>query len=66
MRNGTSFRTQVHFSDYLSLRDRGGATFRRHLRAIGGVIDEWRCAVICRDDRLPSAESVRELRVLEP
>jgi regulator of RNase E activity RraA len=37
---GTSLREQVRFTDYLQARDRNGTTFRQHLRAIGGAIEE--------------------------
>ncbi|MCI1641898.1 MAG: RraA family protein [Actinomyces sp.] len=40
MRLGTSIRTQASFTDYLTARDRDGVTFRQHLRAIGGEIEE--------------------------
>ncbi|MCB5164397.1 RraA family protein [Streptomyces bambusae] len=40
MRLGTSLRTQVRFADHLAARDRDGTTFREHLRAIGGAIEE--------------------------
>lgn len=37
---GTSLREQTRFTDYLAARDRDGTTFRQHLRAIGGAIEE--------------------------
>jgi regulator of RNase E activity RraA len=40
MRLGTALREQVRFGDYLAARDRDGTTFRQHLRAIGGAIEE--------------------------
>jgi regulator of RNase E activity RraA len=40
MKLGTSFRSQVMFTDYLAARDREGTTFRQHLRSIGGAIEE--------------------------
>ncbi len=40
MRLGTSLREQARFADYLTTRDRHGTTFRAHLRAIGGEIEE--------------------------
>jgi len=40
MRLGTSLREQTRFVDYLAARDRDGTTFRQHLRAIGGAIEE--------------------------
>ncbi len=40
MHDGTSFRAQAHFAEYLTRRDREGITFRQHLRAIGGAIEE--------------------------
>jgi regulator of RNase E activity RraA len=40
MNLGDSFRDQVQFSHYLATRDQGGTTFRQHLRAIGGAIEE--------------------------
>ena len=41
MRLGTSFRSQTRFSDYLTARESNpDLTFRQHLRAIGGAIEE--------------------------
>lgn len=40
MRAGTSLREQMAFGDYLRARDERGITFREHLRAIGGAIEE--------------------------
>jgi regulator of RNase E activity RraA len=40
MRLGETFREQARFTDYLTARDRDGTTFRQHLRAIGGAIEE--------------------------
>ncbi|MEN0135503.1 MAG: RraA family protein [Rhodococcus sp. (in: high G+C Gram-positive bacteria)] len=40
MRVGESFREQARFTDYLASRDQDGTTFRQHLRAIGGAIEE--------------------------
>lgn len=40
MRLGQTFREQARFSDYLTARDRDGTTFRQHLRAIDGAIEE--------------------------
>jgi regulator of RNase E activity RraA len=40
MRLGTSLREQLRFSAYLEARDRDGTTFRRHLRSLGGAIEE--------------------------
>lgn len=40
MRLGTSLREQARFGDFLTSRDREGTTFRQHLRAIGGAIEE--------------------------
>jgi len=41
MRHGTSLRTQVQFSDFVSQRSSNPAlTFREHLRRIGGAIEE--------------------------
>jgi regulator of RNase E activity RraA len=40
MRLGTGLRAQVAFADYLAARDLHGTTFRQHLRAIGGAIEE--------------------------
>jgi regulator of RNase E activity RraA len=40
MNLGTSLREQTRFTDYLAARDRDGTTFRQHLRAIGGAIEE--------------------------
>ncbi|MFI2366209.1 RraA family protein [Promicromonospora sp. NPDC019610] len=40
MRLGTRFRDQVGFSDFLAAREREGTTFRQHLRAVGGAIEE--------------------------
>ena len=37
---GTSLREQARFTDYLTARDRDGITFRQHLRAVGGEIEE--------------------------
>ncbi|MCC3763294.1 RraA family protein [Glycomyces sp. TRM65418] len=37
---GTSLREQVRFAEYLASRERDGTTFRGHLRAIGGAIEE--------------------------
>ncbi|MFC4630288.1 RraA family protein [Promicromonospora alba] len=40
MNLGTSLREQTRFTEYLAARDRDGMTFRQHLRAIGGAIEE--------------------------
>lgn len=40
MNLGTSLRDQTRFTEYLAARDRDGTTFRQHLRAIGGAIEE--------------------------
>lgn len=40
MQLGTSLREQTRFTDYLAARERDGTTFRQHLRAIGGAIEE--------------------------
>ncbi len=40
MRLGTTLRAQTRFTEYLEARDRDGTTFRRHLRRIGGAIEE--------------------------
>lgn len=40
MNLGTSLREQTRFTEYLAARDRDGTTFRQHLRAIGGAIEE--------------------------
>ncbi|MDF2579217.1 MAG: demethylmenaquinone methyltransferase family protein [Microbacterium sp.] len=40
MRDGTTLRDQVRFSNYLTARDQQGVTFREHLRTIGGAIEE--------------------------
>lgn len=40
MRTGVSLRSQVRFTEFLRARDRDGVTFRQHLRAIGGEIEE--------------------------
>jgi regulator of RNase E activity RraA len=41
MRLGTTLRSQAHFDAYLAARGSGaGSTFRQHLRAIGGEIEE--------------------------
>lgn len=40
MNLGTSFRSQARFPEYLAARDGEGTTFRQHLRAIGGAIEE--------------------------
>ncbi|MEU4362495.1 RraA family protein [Promicromonospora sp. NPDC023987] len=40
MNLGTSLREQTRFTAYLAARDRDGTTFRQHLRAIGGAIEE--------------------------
>ena len=41
IRSGTSLRAQVRFADYLSARtDNPALTFRDHLRAVGGAIEE--------------------------
>jgi regulator of RNase E activity RraA len=41
MRNGLSLREQVRFGDYLAERSRNPAlTFREHLRAVSGAIEE--------------------------
>ena len=40
MTAGTSLRRQLRFADYLSARQADGATFREHLRAIGGAVEE--------------------------
>ncbi|MCU1515535.1 MAG: Dimethylmenaquinone methyltransferase [Pseudarthrobacter sp.] len=38
---GTTFRTQAHLGEYLAARDADpGITFRQHLRALGGEIEE--------------------------
>lgn len=40
MRTGTSLRQQADFPKYLRARERDGTTFREHLRAIGGEVEE--------------------------
>ncbi|NNN08241.1 MAG: RraA family protein [Acidimicrobiaceae bacterium] len=40
MRTGRSIREQARFTDFLTARDAEGITFRQHLRAIGGEIEE--------------------------
>jgi 4-hydroxy-4-methyl-2-oxoglutarate aldolase len=41
IRGGTSMRTQVRFAEYLSKREQTPSlTFRQHLRAVGGAIEE--------------------------
>lgn len=40
VRAGESLRAQLSFADYLAARDARGVTFRRHLRTIGGAIEE--------------------------
>jgi len=41
MRQGTSLRAQLQFSDFLARRSSNPATtFREHLRGIGGAIEE--------------------------
>ncbi|MGF0244272.1 RraA family protein [Rhodococcus erythropolis] len=41
MRQGTTFRAQARFDEFLSTRkEQEDFTFRRHLRAIGGAIEE--------------------------
>lgn len=40
MRTGMSLRAQARFSEFLVARDRDRLTFRQHLRAIGGEIEE--------------------------
>ncbi|MEI5583271.1 MULTISPECIES: RraA family protein [unclassified Agromyces] len=40
VRQGTTLREQLRFAEYLAARDRDGTTFRQHLRAIGGAIEE--------------------------
>ncbi|MEW2291199.1 RraA family protein [Streptomyces sp. NPDC006743] len=40
MRLGETLREQTRFADYLAVRDKEGITFRRHLRAIGGAVEE--------------------------
>lgn len=41
IRQGVSLRAQVHFHDYLALRQQTPSlTFRQHLRAVGGAIEE--------------------------
>lgn len=40
MRTGTSLRTQARFTEFLTARETDGITFREHLRAIGGEIEE--------------------------
>lgn len=40
MNLGTSLREQTRFTEYLAARGRDGTTFRQHLRAIGGAIEE--------------------------
>lgn len=41
IRAGVSLRTQVRFSDYLTQRQQAPSlTFRQHLRAVGGAIEE--------------------------
>jgi regulator of RNase E activity RraA len=37
---GTSLREQTRFADFLAARERDGITFRQHLRALGGAIEE--------------------------
>lgn len=41
LRHGVSLRAQVRFHDYLALRQQTPSlTFRQHLRAVGGAIEE--------------------------
>lgn len=40
MRTGTSLRQQARFDEFLAARAQHGTTFREHLRAIGGEIEE--------------------------
>ncbi|MFD1713812.1 RraA family protein [Amnibacterium flavum] len=40
MRLGTSLRDQAQFAEYLRQRASAGRTFREHLRAIGGAVEE--------------------------
>jgi regulator of RNase E activity RraA len=40
MRTGRSLRSQVRFDEYLAARAEHPLTFRQHLRAIGGAIEE--------------------------
>jgi regulator of RNase E activity RraA len=40
MRTGASLREQAKFSEFLIARERSGLTFRQHLRAIGGAVEE--------------------------
>ena len=40
MRAGTTLREQTRFPAYLAAREASGITFREHLRAIGGAIEE--------------------------
>jgi regulator of RNase E activity RraA len=40
MRTGTSLRTQTRFTEFLAARETDGISFRQHLRAIGGEIEE--------------------------
>jgi regulator of RNase E activity RraA len=40
MNLGTSFREQTRFPSFLTARDASGTTYREHLRAIGGAIEE--------------------------
>lgn len=40
MRAGSSLRAQTRFDEFLAARDRDGTTFRQHLRAVGGEVEE--------------------------
>lgn len=40
MRTGTNLREQARFPEFLAAREQHGTTFREHLRAIGGEIEE--------------------------
>jgi regulator of RNase E activity RraA len=40
MNLGDTLRSQMRFPDYLVARDTTGTTFRQHLRAVGGAIEE--------------------------
>jgi regulator of RNase E activity RraA len=40
MNDGTTFRQQARFAEYLAARAKQGLTFREHLRSVGGEIEE--------------------------
>lgn len=67
IRSGTSLRAQVRFADYLTIRP--ARTFREHLRAIGGAIEELR-TLIARHDLhshdLGDADALRRHPELAP